>query len=100
MTQWINSWFRQLSTVLALSHYEQINADSKWCDKASHIFFFFFCLAGGTLTQCTTFHGSFLCIIPVVMIKINQRATPKQLVHGFQIQSSYNINIYILKYIC
>lgn len=42
MTQWINSWFRQLTTVLALSHYEQINADSKWCGKASQIFFFSF----------------------------------------------------------
>lgn len=61
-------------------------------------FIFFFCLAGDTLTQCTTFHGSFHCII--VMIKINRRPTPKQLVHGLQIQSSYNITIYILKYIC
>lgn len=59
---------------------------------------FCFCLAGDTLTQCTTFHGSFHCII--VMIKINRRPTPKQLVHGLQIQSSYNITIYILKYIC
>lgn len=103
MTQWINSWFRQLTTVLALSRYEQINADSKWCGEASQNYFFFvvffcyFCLAGDTLTQCTTFHGSFPCII--VMIKINPRASPKQLVHGLQIQSSYNI-IYILKYIC
>lgn len=62
------------------------------------LFYFFFCLAGDTLTQCTTFHGSFHCII--VMIKINRRPTPKQLVHGLQIQSSYNITIYILKYIC
>lgn len=61
-------------------------------------FILFFCLAGDTLTQCTTIHGSFHCII--VMIKINRRPTPKQLVHGLQIQSSYNITIYILKYIC
>lgn len=57
MTQWINSWFRHLTTVLVLSLYEQINADSEWCGKASQVFFFFFfsVFAGDTLTQCTTF---------------------------------------------
>lgn len=42
MTQWINSWFRQLTTVCVLSHYEQINVDSEWCGKASQVFFFSF----------------------------------------------------------
>lgn len=41
--------------------------------------FFFKCLAGDTLTQCTTFFTVHLRII--VMIKINPGATLKQLVH-------------------
>lgn len=53
-------------------------------------FIFFKCLAGDTLTQCTTFFTVHLRII--VMIKINPRATLKQLVHG----SANTIIIYYL----
>lgn len=50
-------------------------------------FFVLFCLAGGTLMvhNAQHIHGLSPCII---VSDKNARATPKQLVHGLQIQSS------------